>query len=157
MCCCSCWFSTLPEMRSRWTAETRPCVWEKSWQDSSSESWIVLGADFYEPNSCASPYLEKQNPSLWWLRLVTSRKLHQTSRNLLGKKKSAWLHVYSPFIKITYILTSLEQVLRVIWGAVSQAEVLILPQITRNSHIVQFFFSLHGCGSNTHMYVMKLQ
>ena len=44
--------------------------------------------------------------------------------------------MYSPFTKITYILTfpptSLEQFLRAIWNAVSRATVLILPQIKLN-------------------------
>ena len=44
--------------------------------------------------------------------------------------------MYSSFTKITYILTltptSLEQFLRAIWGAISQAIVLILPHINLN-------------------------
>ena len=44
--------------------------------------------------------------------------------------------MYSPFTKITYILslplTSLEQFLRARWGAVSWASILILPQIKLN-------------------------
>ena len=51
-------------------------------------------------------------------------------------KICAWLHVL-PFMEITHILTfpfySLQQFLRAIWGAVSQAKVLILPQIKLNS------------------------
>ena len=50
--------------------------------------------------------------------------------------------MYSPFTKITCILTfppaSLEQFLRAIWEAVSQAIVLILPQIKLNSQLSRF-------------------
>ena len=53
------------------------------------------------------------------------QNLHETSRNLL--EKDVLDCMYSHFTKITYILASLGQVLRVIWGAVSQAAVLILP------------------------------
>ena len=55
--------------------------------------------------------------------------------------------MYSPFTKITYILTfsptSSGQFLRAIWNAVSQATVLILPQIKLNSQLSHcaFFFS----------------
>ena len=55
--------------------------------------------------------------------------------------------MYSPFTKIIYIQSfpsiSLEQFLRAIWGAVSQAAVLILPQIKLNfnSQVVYFFLS----------------
>jgi len=59
--------------------------------------------------------------------------------------------MYSPFDKITYILypsppnpISLEQFLRAMWGAVSQAAVLILPQIKLNPQLSHcaFFFSV---------------
>ena len=47
--------------------------------------------------------------------------------------------MYSPFTKITYILTflppSLEQFLRAFWNAVSWAIVLILPQIKLDSQL----------------------
>ena len=58
------------------------------------------------------------------------QKPHETSRNLL--ETYMFDCMYSPFTKITYILTfpptSLEQFLR----ALSQASVLILPQIKLN-------------------------
>ena len=67
----------------------------------------------------------------WWRLLLV------TNSNLL-QKICAWLHVL-PLHKITYILTfpptSLEQFLRAIWNAVSQAIVLILPQIKLNSQL----------------------
>ena len=54
--------------------------------------------------------------------------------------------IYSPFTKITYILsvptTSLERFLRAIWGAVSWTAILILPQTNLNSqpsHCTYFF------------------
>ena len=54
--------------------------------------------------------------------------------------------MYSPFTKITYILsfppTSLEQFLRAIWGAVSQAAVLIFPQIKFTSQLSHCAFFL---------------
>ena len=57
---------------------------------------------------------------------MTSRKLHEAWGNFLGK--CVLNCIYSPFPKITYILTfppnSLEQFLR---GAISWAAVLILP------------------------------
>ena len=74
------------------------------------------------------------NPSWWQLFIVTSRKLHETNRNLL--EKYVPVCIYSPFTIITHILTfspaSLEQFLRAIWGAVSWAAILILPQIKLN-------------------------
>ena len=57
--------------------------------------------------------------------------------------------MYSPYTKITCILTSLltssEQFLRAIWEPVSQAIVLILPQIRLNSQLshCSFLFSQH--------------
>ena len=63
------------------------------------------------------------------------QKLHKTSRNFLQKKYVVDCMDF-PFTKITYILslplTSLEQFLRAIIGAVSQAAVLILPQLKLN-------------------------
>ena len=54
--------------------------------------------------------------------------------------------MYAPFAKITYILSlhsaSLEQFLRAVWDAVSQAAILILSQIKFNSEFSScpFFF-----------------
>ena len=49
-------------------------------------------------------YLEKHwNPSQWPLFLMTSKKFHETSRNLLEKYVLDCM--YSPFTKITYVLT----------------------------------------------------
>ena len=83
---------------------------------------------FYEPNSCISLYLEKHwNPSWWWLFFMTSRNLLE--KYVLGC-------MYSPFTKTLYIpaspAASVEQLLRAIWGTVSQAAVLILPQMKLN-------------------------
>ena len=52
------------------------------------------------------------------------------------------MHVYSPFIKITYILTSLEQVLRVIWGACLPGwSPHFAPNNSQLSHCTVFFQS----------------
>ena len=65
---------------------------------------------------------------------MTSSNPHETFC-----KNMCLIALYSPFTKITYILTfpptSLEQFPRGIWNAVSQAEVLILPQIKLNSEL----------------------
>ena len=80
---------------------------------------------------------------------MTSRKFHETSRNLL--EKYMFDCMYFPFTQIRYILTSpiptsLEQFLRAIWGAVSLAAVLILPQIKLNLQLScwAFFFKSTG-------------
>ena len=79
------------------------------------------------------------------LLLMTSSNVHETNRNLLQKKIYVWLHVL-PLIctKITYILTfpstSLEQLLRAIWNAVSCAIVLILSQIKLKSQLSRCAF-----------------
>ena len=61
--------------------------------------------------------------------------------------------MYSPFSKIIYILsfpsTSLEEFLRAIWGAVSQAAVLILPQIKLNPQLLHCaFFSVENANES---------
>ena len=56
------------------------------------------------------------NPSWWRLFIVTSRKLHETNRNLL--EKYVLVCIYSPFTIITHILTFL---LPCLFGAVSQS------------------------------------
>lgn len=66
------------------------------------------------------------------------QKLHEITRNLL--EKYVLDNMYSPFIKISYILTfcsaSSGKFLRAIWGAiVSRAEVLILPRKELNSQL----------------------
>ena len=72
------------------------------------------------------------------------QKLYETSRNL--PKKYVLDCMYSPFTKISPILSfpaaSLEQFLKAIQGAVSQAPVLILPQrkLNRQSSYCGFFF-----------------
>ena len=141
---CSCWFSTPPERSSGWRAETkRSVLWEKLAEQVFREL-DIFWSRFYEPNSCISSYLGKhQNPS-WWhlLHVVTFMRLAATFY---------WTYVldcmYSPFTKITYILTSprpasLEQFLRALRNAVSRAAVLILPQIKLNSQhsCCAFFF-----------------
>lgn len=65
---------------------------------------------------------------------MISSDLHETSRNLGKKKKSAWLHVYTPSSPKSYWppTTSLEQFLRAI--------VLIYPQIKLTTLTLCFFF-----------------
>ena len=65
---------------------------------------------------------------------MISSDLHETSRNLGKKKKSAWLHVYTPSSPKSYWppITSLEQFLRAI--------VLIYPQIKLTTLTLCFFF-----------------
>ena len=104
--------------------------------------------------------------------IIVSSHIQKSTKILHGDVCSSWLAVtctrlaeifcekymldcmHSPFTKITYILTfppaSLEQFLRAIWDAVSQAAVLILPQIKLNSQLSRcaFFLSPHclwGC------------
>ena len=85
-----------------------------------------------------------QEPILWAqflyllnCDLLTSGKLHENSRNFL--KNYVLDCRSSPFTKITYILTfllaSLEQFLRALWGAVSWAAVFTLPQTKFNLQI----------------------
>ena len=69
------------------------------------------------------------------------QKLHEITRNLL--KKYVLDCIYSPFIKISYILTfrpaSSGQFPRAIWGAVvSWAAVLILLRIKLNSQLPHY-------------------
>ena len=91
----------------------------------------MLGNWFYDPNSYISSYLEKHEiPSWWHLILVTSRK---------PLVKSALDCIELPFHRnLIYWpspTASLEHSLRAIWGAASQAAVLILPQIKLTSHL----------------------
>ena len=64
--------------------------------------------------------------------------------------------MYSPFTKITYILSSphylLKQFLRAIWGAVSQATVFILAQIKLNLQLLcrAIFFKSTGTSIRSH-------
>ena len=142
-CCCRYWSSTLPERSSGWRAEMRYSVLWKNWQNRSSDSYGFSGADFMTPSLNISSYLEKHWSSSWWpLFLMTSRKLLETYM---------FDCMYSPFIKITYtyiltfphLLPLWSSFLEAVWGAVSRAAVLILPQInlTCNSHVVHFFRS----------------
>ena len=83
---------------------------------------------------------------------MTSSNLQKTSIDLLQNAcLVAWT---SPFTKIAYILTlpptPLERYFRAIWNAVSQAAVLILPQIKLTSQLL-------GCAyvSSWQTYIFK--
>ena len=93
----------------------------------------------YEPNPCIFSYLEKYQIPSWWHQLLV------TSRKPFVKCLTAW----TPPSPESHLLTSsppptsLKQFLRAVWGAVSQAAVLILLQIKLNSqflHCAFFFF-----------------
>ena len=74
----------------------------------------IFRSQFCEPNSCIFSYLKKyQNPSWWWLFLMTS-KHQETSRNLLEKYVREYK--YSPFMK-NHVSTDLP----CLFGAVSQS------------------------------------
>ena len=79
---------------------------------------------------------------------MTNSNLHETSSNpLQKKKKNTCLIACTPPSPLTSPSTSLEQFLRTSQDAVSQASVLILPQIKLNlrlSHDASFFFYISG-------------
>ena len=87
---------------------------------------------------------------MWWSFLVTSRSFMRQAETVYKKKKKkvcAWWHIFPLYQNHIYTVlppaTSLEQFLRAIWGTVSLATVLILPQIKFNlqlSHCTFFFF-----------------
>ena len=101
---------------------------------------------FYELNSCISMHLEKHwNPSWWWLFLLTSKSFTTLAETfwknmclIVCTPPSPKSHAHWPSVP-----ASLEQFLTAIWDAVSQAIVLILPQIKVNSQVSHcaFFFS----------------
>ena len=111
------------------------CAWGKTGRTGLQTG--IFRSWFYEPSSCISPWkgpkiLHGGNCSLWLA------KLPQTSRNLLEKNVPDCM--YSPFTKITYILTLPHCLL----GAASQSYlrccllgcILILPQIKLNSQLL---------------------
>ena len=99
----------------------------------------------YEPNPCISSYLENHwSPSWWHLLLATSRSFLRLVETLW---KDVCLMACIPASPRSHeycssSTTSLEQFLRAIWGAFSQAAALILPPIklTHNSHVVHFLW-----------------
>ena len=146
MRCCSGWPSTPPEGvqggEEKWsvlcsgkTDRTGPQI-VRSFQE------LVLWAQFL--------YLLLSRKALksFMVMIISCdyQKLHETSRLSI---KYALACTYSPFTKITYMLsipsTSLEQFLRAIWGTISLAAVFILLQIKLNLQFLHraFFKSRH--------------
>ena len=108
----------------------------KNWQDRSSDRYfqeLILWAQFL--------YLPVSRKALTSFTVMTvphdQQKLLKTSRNL--QEKYVPNCMYSPFSKISYILTlppaSFEQFLKAIWRAVSWVAVLILPQMKLNAQL----------------------
>ena len=122
---------------SEWRAGMTCSVRWENWQDRSFFRYsqeLIFWAQFL--------YLimSKKAWKSFMVMIIScnQQKLHKTSRNFLQKKYVVDCMDF-PFTKITYILslplTSLEQFLRAIIGAVSQAAVLILPQWKLNSQL----------------------
>ena len=112
----------------------------RNWLNRSSGSWIFSG-DFMS-SILASPCIWKSTKILHgdsWLA-VTFTSLAETC------KKYVLVCMFSSFTKVPHTLTSpatsLEQFLRAIWNAVSQAIVPILPHIKLTSQLshCEFFF-----------------
>ena len=85
---------------------------------------------------------------MWCLLLLTSSNLYETSSYLLQECVSDC--IYPPFTTTSYTLTlpstALVQFLRALWNAVSQAIVLILPQIKLDSQLSHCAcFSVDSC------------
>ena len=149
MCHCGCWPPTPPrEFRVKSRSETLCAL--ANWQDRSSDSQEFSGADSMSPilvSLTSRKTLESFMVIIVW---GDEQKLHETSGKFL-QKMCAWLYVFS-LHRITYILTippaSLKQFLRAIWGAVSQAAVLILPPVKLNSQLSSAFFLVDRSDSN---------
>ena len=156
MCCCSSWPSTLLEGvqsgEQQWGAL---CSGEKLAEQLQiircSQEPIVWAQSLYLPIS------RKALKSFMVTLLLVTRKGFMRLIETFWKI-CAWLHVL-PLHKKSHLYwppstrppttTSLKQFFRVIWGAVSQAAILILPQIKFNlqlSHCAMFFFLNVNCG-----------
>ena len=108
--------------------------------------WLDNFSRFYELNSCISMHLEKHwNPSWWWLFLLTSKSFTTLAETFWKNMCLIACTPPSPKSDAHWpsVPASLEQFLTAIWDAVSQAIVLILPQIKVNSQVSHcaFFFS----------------
>ena len=119
----------------------RHSVLQGIWWDRSLDSWMFIGIDFMI-SILVSSHISREalNPSWWYQILMTKKKpfvkwmLHGIEL-LLHQNLIYWL---SP-------TAALEQSLRAVWDAASQAAVLILPQIKLNSQLSSCtsFFSGH--------------
>ena len=142
MCCCSCWFSAPSERSSGWKAgkEAR-CA-----RGKTSRTGLQIVTHLQELILWAkSFYLLISRKALKFLMVTTVSWLAESFTWLAETFwKNMFDCMYAPITKITYMLSfpaaSLEQCLNAIGGAVSQAAVLILPQIKLSSQ-------LSGCAS----------
>ena len=114
------------------------CSGGKNWQNRSSDSFfqeLILWTQFLH---LLIP--RKALKSLMGMIVPRVQQKASGDQQKPSGKICAWWHVF-PFIKIVYILpfpsspTSLGQFLGAIWDAVSQAAVLIFPQVKLNSQL----------------------
>ena len=126
-CYCSCWPSTLPEGVSGW--RVRHSVLQGNWWNRSLDIDIFRNC-FHDPSPCISSLISRKalNPFMVTWLLMTSRK--PFVKQVLDCPE---LPLHQNLIYWPSPTASLEQSLRALWGAVSQAAVLIWPQIKCNS------------------------
>ena len=127
LCCCSCWPSTPTERSSGWRNEAL-CA---GGEGETGRSGLQIVRYFQEPILYTQfLYLLICRKALKsFMETIVSCDQQKASRGLRQLSGKCLLDcIYSPFPKITYILTfpatSLEQFL---WGSVSWAAVLMLP------------------------------
>ena len=143
MCCCSCWppapLEGAHDGEQKWGTFCSPKPGRTGLQIVRYSQELIFWAQFL--------YLLVSRKALKSFMVMTvshdRQKRHETSRNFL-KNKHAWLHVlplHQNWMYTVLLLLSLEQSLRAVWGAVSWAAVLILPQIKLLTHDsdVRFF------------------
>ena len=125
--CYSCWPSASPEGVQ---GGVRPSVLQGIWWDSSLDRWMSLQTGFMI-SIPASPHIWR-----------STKSLHSDIRSSWLTKTFCKMSVslyWTPPSPKPYILTSptaaLEQSLRAIWEAASQAAVFILPQTKLNSQL----------------------
>ena len=117
MCYCSCWFSTPSEEFRGGKQKWGTLYSEKNWQNRFSDSQIFSGAYSMSP-ILVSPYIYKSTKIIHgdvcssWL-VITFMRLAETFC-----KKCMFEWMYSPFTKITYILTFLQPPL--LWSSFSE-------------------------------------
>ena len=143
MCCCSCWppapLEGAQDGEQKWGTLCSLKPGRTGLQIVRYSQELIFWAQFL--------YVLVSRKALKSFMVMTvshdRQKRHETSRNFL-KNKHAWLHVLPLHQNCMYtvlLLLSLEQSLRAVWGAVSWAAVLILPQIKLLTHDsdVRFF------------------